>query len=99
MQIRVSMVLYGLGFASIVASAMNYLSGKTELGSGKERTGLFVGQWPPTFFILGKIVEDWENQASAEEATANEGTTEQGGAGTTAVQSASGQGTQSVPHA
>lgn len=26
----------------------------------KERDGLFVGHWAPTFFIIGKILEDKE---------------------------------------
>ncbi|AFZ66174.1 hypothetical protein [Deinococcus peraridilitoris] len=71
MRVRVSWVLYGLGFASIVVSAVNYFSGKPKLGGGQERTGLFIGQWPPTLFILGKIVEDWETRRAA--ATSAEG--------------------------
>ena len=73
MPIRVSWVLYGLGFASILASAVNYLSGKPKVGGGQERTGLFVGQWPPTLFILGKIVEDWETRKMKQEASSAEG--------------------------
>ncbi|SMB95015.1 hypothetical protein [Deinococcus hopiensis] len=63
MNVKISNVLYILGFASIVLSAGNFVAGKTEDGQAQEsqeRNGLFVGFWPPTFFILGKIVEDRE---------------------------------------
>lgn len=63
MNLKISNVLYILGFASIVLSAGNFVAGKTEDGKQQdeqERNGLFVGFWPPTFFILGKIVEDRE---------------------------------------
>ncbi|ANE42890.1 hypothetical protein [Deinococcus puniceus] len=58
---KISNLLYILGFASIALSAANYLKGKSEDGqeeATKERDGLFVGHWAPTFFILGKIAED-----------------------------------------
>ena len=57
---KLSTILYTLGFASITASAANYLTGKAEAGTGGERNGLFIGQWAPTFFILAKVVEDRE---------------------------------------
>jgi len=57
---KLSSILYALGFISIAVSAANYLTGKVADESGAERNGLFVGEWPPTFFILGKIVEDRE---------------------------------------
>lgn len=59
---KLSTILYALGFLSIAVSAANYLTGKTKTGPETQRTGLFVGEWPPTFFILGKIVEDRERQ-------------------------------------
>ncbi|MBB6098604.1 hypothetical protein HNR42_002038 [Deinobacterium chartae] len=62
MPIRLSTVLYALGFFSIAVSAMNYLPGRAKTGSEKERDGLFVGEWVPTFFILGKIAEDREHK-------------------------------------
>jgi hypothetical protein len=62
---KLSNVFYILGFASILASAANFVSGNTKSTSKeeseKERDALFVGFWPPTFFILGKIIEDREN--------------------------------------
>lgn len=61
---KLSNIMYILGFASIALSAASFTSGKTddgESGNEKQRSGLFVGFWPPTFFILGKIIEDREN--------------------------------------
>jgi len=64
---KLSNIMYILGFASILASAASFTSGKADGGAGdktgeeKQRSGLFVGFWPPTFFILGKIIEDREN--------------------------------------
>lgn len=55
---KLSNLFYLLGFASIILSASNYLSNDD---SDSERDGIFVGHWPPTLFILGKIVEDREN--------------------------------------
>ncbi|MBZ9713909.1 hypothetical protein [Deinococcus multiflagellatus] len=48
-------ILYLLGFGSILLSASQYFKDES---SDKERDGLFVGHWAPTFFILGKIAED-----------------------------------------
>ena len=59
---KLSTILYVLGFVSIGVSAMNFLSGKKEAGHEGERNALFIGEWPPTFFILGKIAEDRERQ-------------------------------------
>ncbi|WP_027481084.1 hypothetical protein [Deinococcus pimensis] len=59
---KLSTILYALGFLSIAISAANFLSGKRATGAEGERNALFVGEWPPTFFILGKIVEDRERQ-------------------------------------
>ncbi|PNY80721.1 hypothetical protein [Deinococcus koreensis] len=50
-------ILYLLGFGSIILSASQYFQSDS---SSKERDGLFVGHWAPTFFILGKILEDKE---------------------------------------
>ena len=62
---KLSNIMYILGFASILVSAANYVSGNTKetstKESEKERDALFVGHWPQTFFILGKIIEDREN--------------------------------------
>lgn len=55
---KISNLLYLLGFTSIALSASNYLS---DDDSDSERDGIFVGHWAPTFFILGKIAEDRED--------------------------------------
>ena len=60
---KTSNVLYILGYASIILSATNFLRGKTKDGQAqdsKERDGLFLGHWAPTFFILAKVAEDRE---------------------------------------
>ncbi|GGM03660.1 hypothetical protein [Deinococcus aerophilus] len=62
---KFSNVLYILGYASILLSAGNFLKGKAEDGKKqdvKERDGLFLGHWAPTFFILGKVAEDREKE-------------------------------------
>ena len=65
---KLSNIMYILGFASILTSAASFTAGKADGGAGdkggeeKQRSGLFVGFWPPTFFILGKIIEDRENK-------------------------------------
>ena len=57
---KLSNIMYILGFASILTSAASFTAGKVDGGEGdkggeeKQRSGLFVGFWPPTFFIWGK---------------------------------------------
>jgi hypothetical protein len=57
-------VLHGLGFAS-TAGALS-LWGRSLAASKKderarwERLAIFVGLWPPTFFQLGKVLQDLE---------------------------------------
>jgi hypothetical protein len=64
-------VLHSLGFASLVGSVS--LWGKSALNSDDEkkaraeRLAIFVGLWPPTFFLLGKVMQDLE--ATPEEQT------------------------------
>ena len=41
-----------LGFISIVASILAWFSRKSEDTAGAERTGIFIGLWVPSFFIL-----------------------------------------------
>ena len=56
-------ILYAAGFVSIVFSAFNFIQGLSKSGQegdDKEHQGNFIGHWAPTFFILGKIVEDRE---------------------------------------
>ena len=61
---KLSNVLYALGFISIAISAANFLQGMGGAGEEGENNALFIGEWPPTFFILGKIVEDREKQSA-----------------------------------
>ena len=63
---KISSVLYAAGFVSILISAVNFFSGKTKTGSENERNGLFIGEWPPTFFILAKVMEDRENRGESQ---------------------------------
>lgn len=54
---KIHTVFYALGFVSVALSASQYLQSDS---SDKERDGIFVGHWAPTFFIIGKILEDKE---------------------------------------
>ena len=63
---KISSMLYAAGFVSILLSAVNFTRGKTMSDSGNERNGLFIGEWPPTFFILGKIMEDREQRGETQ---------------------------------
>ncbi len=62
-------LLHGLGFASILGAVS--LWGRSARASDKddrsraERLAIFIGLWPPTFFLLGKVLQDIE--ASPEE--------------------------------
>ena len=59
-----SNLLHGLGFASIAAAVS--LWGRSAAVEDKhaearaERLAIFVGLWPPTFFLLGKVLQDIE---------------------------------------
>lgn len=60
---KYSSYLYILGFGSIILSAVNFIEGKNKSGqdgNDKQHDGNFIGHWAPTFFILGKILEDRE---------------------------------------
>ena len=49
---KYSLVLFVLGFVSIIASiGIWYIAKEPDLAHG-ERFGIFVGLWAPTFFIL-----------------------------------------------
>jgi hypothetical protein len=57
-------VLHGLGFGSMVA-AISLWGRSVSVGDWKakaraERLAIFVGLWPPTFFLLGKVIQDLE---------------------------------------
>jgi hypothetical protein len=57
-------MLHGLGFASILGAIS--LWGRSAATDDKdararaERLAIFIGLWPPTFFLLGKILQDIE---------------------------------------
>jgi hypothetical protein len=57
-------LLHSFGIASILGSVS--LWGRSASQSDKdgraraERLAIFVGLWPPTFFLLGKILQDIE---------------------------------------
>jgi hypothetical protein len=57
-------LLHSLGFASIIA-ALSLWGRSAAMGNEKkqarsERLAIFVGLWPPTFFLLGKVLQDLE---------------------------------------
>ncbi len=57
-------VLHSLGFGSMVAAIS--LWGRSagaddwKTKARAERLAIFVGLWPPTFFLLGKVLQDLE---------------------------------------
>ena len=57
-------LLHGLGLGSIVA-AISLWGRSAAVDDWKakaraERLAIFVGLWPPTFFLLGKVLQDLE---------------------------------------
>jgi hypothetical protein len=59
-----STLMHSMGAASIAGSLS--LWGRSAAVSNKdasaraERLAIFVGLWPPTFFLLGKVLQDLE---------------------------------------
>jgi hypothetical protein len=59
-------LLHGLGFASILGAIS--LWGRSAAVSNEnararaERLAIFIGLWPPTFFLLGKVLQDIETE-------------------------------------
>ena len=57
-------LLHSLGLASILGSVSLWgrsLSQSDKDASARaERLAIFVGLWPPTFFLLGKVLQDIE---------------------------------------
>jgi hypothetical protein len=57
-------ISHGLGLASIIGSVS--LWGRSAAHTDKdkkarsERLAIFVGLWPPTFLLLGKVLQDLE---------------------------------------
>jgi hypothetical protein len=57
-------VLHSLGFGSM-AAAISLWGRSASVDDWKakaraERLAIFVGLWPPTFFLLGKVIQDLE---------------------------------------
>ncbi len=67
-------LLHGLGFASILGAVS--LWGRSARTSDKheraraERLAIFIGLWPPTFFLLGKVLQDLERTPEEQAAEA-----------------------------
>ena len=59
-----STLLHGLGLASIggAFSLWGRSAGNSDRDARAraERFAIFVGLWPPTFFLLGKVLQDLE---------------------------------------
>jgi hypothetical protein len=59
-----STLLHSLGGASIAASlsfwARSAAVSNKDARARAERLAIFVGLWPPTFFLLGKVRQDLE---------------------------------------
>jgi hypothetical protein len=57
-------VLHGLGLGSIVAAVSLWARSASvddwRRKARAERLAIFVGLWPPTFFLLGKVLQDLE---------------------------------------
>jgi hypothetical protein len=57
-------LLHGLGLGSIVAAvslwARSASADDWREQARAERLAIFVGLWPPTFFLLGKVLQDLE---------------------------------------
>jgi hypothetical protein len=77
-------LLHSLGFASIFGAvslwARSAALDNKDSRARAERLAIFVGLWPPTFFLLGKVLQDIET-APEEQARrgrqAREGTLEE----------------------
>jgi hypothetical protein len=57
-------VLHGLGLGSIVGAVSLWARSAAvddwKAQARAERLAIFVGLWPPTFFLLGKVLQDLE---------------------------------------
>jgi hypothetical protein len=57
-------VLHGLGILSIKLSLVLWMvsarRSDKDAKARAERLAIFVGLWPPTFFLLGKVLQDLE---------------------------------------
>jgi hypothetical protein len=57
-------ILHGFGFGSMLAAISLWGRSATaddwKTKARAERLAIFVGLWPPTFFLLGKVLQDLE---------------------------------------
>ena len=57
-------VLHGLGLGSIVGAVSLWARSAAvddwKAKARAERLAIFIGLWPPTFFLLGKVLQDLE---------------------------------------
>ena len=57
-------LLHSLGFASIFGAVSLWVrsaaTDNREARARSERLAIFIGLWPPTFFLLGKVLQDIE---------------------------------------
>jgi hypothetical protein len=57
-------LLHSLGFASIFGAVSLWVrsaaSDNEEARARAERLAIFIGLWPPTLFLLGKVLQDLE---------------------------------------
>ena len=57
-------LLHALGFTSIVGAislwGRSAATDDRDARARAERLAIFVGLWPPTFFLLGKVLQDIE---------------------------------------
>jgi hypothetical protein len=72
--VRIALLLNKLGFTSTIMHSLGLASiggalslwGRSAARADKdakqraERLAIFVGLWPPTFFLLGKVLQDLE---------------------------------------
>ncbi|GAA0384995.1 hypothetical protein Acor_48190 [Acrocarpospora corrugata] len=64
--------MYMAGFASVGLSAASWMISRMAEGSGMNRAdhwGIFIGQWAPTFFVLGVALRLEEMQDGKHEPT------------------------------
>ena len=69
-----STLMHSLGLVSIGGavspSGPSASNGKSEAKARAERLAIFVGLWPPTFFLLGKVLQDLERTPEEQAAEA-----------------------------
>ncbi len=57
-------LLHGLGFGSMLTAislwGRSAVTDNRDSRARAERLAIFIGLWPPTFFLLGKVLQDIE---------------------------------------